>query len=118
MNPTLRRLLLLLCPVAFAVTAFAALANRAMSWPALLGCFVFMAALMLAQWLLQTPRQTMRCFAIWLIPVGLIADLQSMWHALADHPAPALPVGTLSIMVVFLGFGLAISSFLSSRRAR
>jgi hypothetical protein len=118
MNPTLRRLLLIICPVAFAITAFVALANRGMPWPALLGCFAFMAALMFAQWFLQTPRQTMRCLAIWLIPVGLIADLQSMWHALAGHPQPSLPIGTLSIAFVFLGLGLAISSFLSSRRAR
>jgi hypothetical protein len=117
MNPTLRLILQIFCFVAFAVTTFVAFANHAMPWPTLLGCFALMGVFMFAFWfLLEAPRPTRRCMAIWLIPVGLSADLQSMWHALAGHAQPSLPIGTLSIGFVFLGLGLAISTFLSSRR--
>ena len=118
MNPTLRRILLVCSSLAFIVTAFIAFANHAMPWPALLGCFALMGMFMFACWvLLEAPRPTMKCLAIWLITVGLCADLQAMWHALAGHPQPSLPVATLALVLVFLGFGLAISTFVSSRRS-
>ncbi len=117
MNPTLRRILQVCCPLAFAVTTFAAFAYHAIPWPALLGCFALMGGLMFASWLLQTPpRPTKHHLAFWLIPVGLSANLQSMWHALAGHPQPSLPVATIALALVFLGAGLAISTFVSSRR--
>jgi hypothetical protein len=117
MNPTLRGILQIFAFVAFVVTAIVALARHAMPWPALLGCFALMGLFMFAWWfLLETPRPTKKSLAIWFTVVGLSANLQSMWHALADHPAPALPVGIISLVCVFLGFGLAISSFLSARR--
>jgi len=118
MNLTLRLILQIFCFVSFAATAIVAFAYHAMPWPSLIGCFALMGACMFAGWyLMETPRPTKQCLAIWVIPVGLCADLQSMWHALAGHPQPPLPVGTLSIVLVFLGLGLAIRSFLSSRRA-
>jgi hypothetical protein len=118
MNPTLRRSLLACSSSAFIGTSIVAFANHAMPWSALLGCFALMGAFMFAGWiLLETPRPTMKCLAIWLIPVGLCADLQSMWHSLAGHPQPAFPVATLALALVFLGFGLAISTFVSSRRS-
>lgn len=117
MNPTLRRILLVCCPLAFIGTTIIAFANHAMPWPTLLGCFALMGVFMFAFWfLLETPRPTKQCLAIWLTPVGLSADLQSMWHALAGHPQPPLPVATIALVLVFLGAGLAISTFVSSRR--
>ena len=117
MNPTLRLILQICCPVAFVVTAFGAFAYHAMPWPALLGCFALMGGLMFASWLLQTPpRPTKYYLAFWLIPVGLSANLQSMWHALAGHPQPPLPVSALSLALVLIGGGLMISVFVSSRR--
>lgn len=118
MNPTLRRSLLVCSSLAFIGTSIVAFANHAMPWPALLGCFALMGMFMFAGWvLLETPRPTMKCLAIWLITVGLCADLQSMWHALAGHPQPSLPVATFALVLAFLGFGLAISTFVSPRRA-
>jgi hypothetical protein len=118
MNPTLRLILQIFYFVAFVATAIVAFAYHAMPWDALLGCFALMGACMFAGWyLMETPRPTKQCLAVWVIPVGLCADLQSMWHALAGHPQPPLPIGTISIGFVFLGLGLAISTFLSPRRA-
>ena len=118
MNPTLRRILLVCSSLAFAGTTMIAFTCHAMPWPALLGCFALMGMFMFAGWvLLEAPRPTMKCLAIWLTTVGLCADLQSMWHALASHPQPSLPVAPLALALVFLGLGLAISTFVSSRRA-
>ena len=117
MIPTLRLILQIFCFVAFAATTFFAFAYHAMPWDALLGCFTLMGACMFAGWyLMETPRPTKQCLAIWVIPVGLCADLQSMWHALAGHPQPSLPVATIAIACVFLGAGLTIITFVSSRR--
>jgi len=113
MNPMLRLILQIFCFVAFIVTAFGAFANHAMPWPELNVSFTLMGVFMFAWWcLLEAPQ----CLAIWCMVVGLSANLQSLWHALAEHPQPPLPIGTLSIGFVFLGLGLAISTFLSSRR--
>ena len=117
MNPMLRLILQIFCFVAFIVTAFGAFANHAMPWPELNVSFTLMGVFMFAWWcLLETPRPTKQCLAIWCMVVGLSANLQSLWHALAEHPQPPLPIGTLSIGFVFLGLGLAISTFLASRR--
>ena len=119
MNLTLRRSLLVCSSLAFVGTSIVAFAYHAMHWPSLLGCFALMGAFMFAGWvLLEAPRPTMKCLAIWLITVGLCADLQSMWHALAGHPQPSLPVATFALVLAFLGFGLATSTFFSRRAAR
>jgi hypothetical protein len=117
MNPTLRRILLVCSSLAFIVTAFIAFANHAMPWPALLGCFALMGMFMFACWvLLEAPRPTMKCLAIWLITVGLCAMLQSMWHQLAGHPQPALPVFTLASIATWSGLALLLGVILSARR--
>ncbi len=93
--------------------------HHAMPWTELVGCFALMGVLMFAAWgLLENPRPTMKCLAIWLITVGLSADFQSMWHALAGHPQPTLPVATLALVLASSGFGLAISTFFSRRSTR
>lgn len=118
MNPTLRLILQIFCFVAFAVTTFSAFANHAMPWPALNICFALMGVFMFAWWyLLETPRPTKQCLAIWCMVVGLSANLQSLWHALADHPQPPLPVGAISLALLLAGAGLGLSVVLASRRA-
>jgi hypothetical protein len=118
MNPTLRRILVACCSLAFIVTAFIAFANHAMPWPALIVCFGLMGVFMFAWWfLLETPRPTKQCLAIWLITVGLCADLQSMWHALAGHPQPAVPVFALASIATWSGLALELGVILAARRA-
>lgn len=118
MNPTLRRILVACCSLAFIVTAFIAFANHAMPWPALLGCFALMGVFMFAVWvLLPAPRPTMKCLAIWLTTVGLCAMMQSLWHQLAGHLQPALPVFTLASIATWSGLALLLGVILSSRRA-
>ena len=119
MNPTFRRILVACCSSAFIVTAFVAFANHAMPWPALIVCFGLMGVFMFAWWfLLETPRPTKQCLAIWCMMVGLSANLQSLWHALAEHPHPPLPVGAISQALLLVGAGLGVSVVLASRRAQ
>lgn len=119
MHPTFRRILVACCSLAFIVTAFSAFANHAMPWPELNVCFVLMGAFMFAWWcLLETPRPTKQCLAIWCMVVGLSANLQSLWHALADHPQPPLPVGAISNALLLAGAGLGVSVVIASRRAQ
>ena len=119
MKPTLRRSLLVCSSLAFVGTTMIAFMYHAMPWTELVGCFALMGVLMFAaSGLLETPRPTMKCLAIWLITVGLCADFQSMWHALAGHPQPTIPVATFALVLVFLGFGLAISTFFPRRVTR
>jgi hypothetical protein len=118
MNPTLRRSLLVSSSLAFAGTTMIAFTHHAMPWPALLGCFALMGVFMFAAWaLLENPRPTMKCLAIWLITVGLCAMLQSMWHQLAGHPQPALPVFTLASIATWSGLALELGVILAARRA-
>ena len=118
MNPTLPRSLLVCSSLAFAGTSIVAFANHAMPWLAILGCFALMGAFMFAGWvLLETPRPTMKCLAIWLITVGLCADLQSMWHQLAGHPQPAVPVFALASIATWSGLALLLGVILAARRA-
>lgn len=117
MKPTLRRRLLVCSSLAFVGTTVTTFANHAMPWPALLGCFALMGVFMFAGWvLLETPRPTMKCLAIWVIPVGLCADLQSMWHALAGHPQPDVPVFALASIAAWSGLAILIAPLFSARR--
>jgi hypothetical protein len=118
MNPMLRLILQIFCFVAFIVTAFGAFANHAMPWPELNVSFTLMGVFMFAWWcLLEAPRPTKQCLAIWCMVVGLSANLQSLWHALADHPQPPLPVGAISLALLLAGAGLGLSVVIASRRA-
>lgn len=117
MNPILRRSLLVCSSLAFIVTAFIAFAYHAMPWPALLGCFALMGMFMFAGWvLLEAPRPTMKCLAIWLITVGLCADLQAMWHQLANHPQLDVPVFALASIAAWSGLAILIAPLFSARR--
>ena len=99
-------------------TTIVAFTHHAMPWPALLGCFVLMAVLMFAVWALSpAPLPTMKCLAIWLIPVGLCAMMQSLWHQLAGHPQPAVPVFALASIAIWSGLALLLGVILSARRA-
>jgi len=119
MNPMLRLILQIFSFVAFIVTAFSAFANHAMPWPELNVSFTLMGVFMFAWWcLLEAPRPTKQCLAIWCMVVGLSANLQSLWHALADHPQPPLPVGAISHALLLAGAGLGFSVVLASRRAQ
>ena len=104
--------------LAFAGTTIVAFTHHAMPWPALLGCFTLMGMLVFAVWILrETPRPTMKCLAIWLTTVGLCAMLQSLWHQLAGHPQPAVPVFALASIATWSGLALLLGVILSARRA-
>ena len=119
MNPTFRRILASCCSLAFIATAVSTFVNHAMPWPALNVCFTLMGAFVLAWWcLLEAPRPTKQCLAIWCMAVGLSANLQSLWHTLAGHPQPPLPVGAISRALLLAGAGLGVSVVIAFRRAQ
>ncbi len=102
----------------FIGTTIVAFTHHAMPWPELLGCFTLMGMLMFAVWvLLTTPRPTLKCLAVWLITVGLCAMMQSLWHQLAGHPQPAVPVFALASLATWSGLALLLGVILSARFA-